>query len=181
MLQKFKQKKPVEILPIQGLRTSREQHVPDSSNHSLYLIKLFNSSSPEEHFGDCATYTTPHITQRTPTPTPTTHSSTAQHTTHTYNITRRQRETVKEDGERERKEDEREEKRRDKTRQDSRHLATFKEIHCYSCRLPEFVSNSLPAVHGKSLCVNTIQTIVEEDKHKNTKIVTRGRPHPDLS
>ena len=26
---------------------SREQHVADSSNHSLYLIKLFNSSDPE--------------------------------------------------------------------------------------------------------------------------------------
>ena len=32
------------ILPIQGLRTGREQHVPDSSNHSLYLTKLVGSS-----------------------------------------------------------------------------------------------------------------------------------------
>ena len=27
------------FLPIQGLRTGREQHVPESSNHSLYLDK----------------------------------------------------------------------------------------------------------------------------------------------
>ena len=31
------------FLPIQGLRTSREQHVPESSNHSLYLMKLLSS------------------------------------------------------------------------------------------------------------------------------------------
>ena len=34
-----------------SLAIDREQHVPDSSNHSLYLIKLFNSSSPEGHYG----------------------------------------------------------------------------------------------------------------------------------
>ena len=32
------------FLPIQGLRTGREQHVPDSSNHSLYLMKLLSST-----------------------------------------------------------------------------------------------------------------------------------------
>ena len=31
--------------------TSREQHVPDSSNHSLYLIRLFNFSSLEGRCG----------------------------------------------------------------------------------------------------------------------------------
>ena len=31
------------FLPIQGLRTGREQHVPESSNHSLYLTKLLSS------------------------------------------------------------------------------------------------------------------------------------------
>ena len=36
------------MFPILSLRIDREQHVPDSSNHSLYLIKLLNSSSPEE-------------------------------------------------------------------------------------------------------------------------------------
>ena len=29
----------------------RHKHVPDSSNHSLYLIKLLNSTSPERHCG----------------------------------------------------------------------------------------------------------------------------------
>ena len=31
------------FLPIQGLRTGREPHVPESSNHSLYLMKLLSS------------------------------------------------------------------------------------------------------------------------------------------
>ena len=39
------------ILPNLSLRIGREQHFPDFSNHSLYLIKLFNSSSPEGHCG----------------------------------------------------------------------------------------------------------------------------------
>ena len=39
------------ILPIQSLRTGREQHVPNSSNHPLYLLKLFNSIYPEGNFG----------------------------------------------------------------------------------------------------------------------------------
>ena len=37
------------ILHIFSLRTDREQHVPDSCNQSLYLIKLFSFSSPEGH------------------------------------------------------------------------------------------------------------------------------------
>ena len=40
------------MLPILSLRIDREQHVPDSSNQSLYLIKLFNSSSPQRHCGE---------------------------------------------------------------------------------------------------------------------------------
>ena len=39
------------IAPIKSSRTSREKHVPDSSNHSLFLTKLFNSSYPEGNFG----------------------------------------------------------------------------------------------------------------------------------
>ena len=39
------------ILPIWSLRIGREQQVPDSSNHSLHLIKLFNSINPEGNFG----------------------------------------------------------------------------------------------------------------------------------
>ena len=35
------------ISHISSLRISREQHVPDSSNHSLYLMKLFVFSCPE--------------------------------------------------------------------------------------------------------------------------------------
>ena len=37
------------ILHILSLRIGREQHVPDSCNHSLCLIKLFNSTSTEGH------------------------------------------------------------------------------------------------------------------------------------
>ena len=41
------------IVPIfLSLREGRQQHVPDSSNHSLYLMKLFNSSSPEGNCGE---------------------------------------------------------------------------------------------------------------------------------
>ena len=37
------------MLPIRSsLRKDREQHVPDSSNHSLYLIKLLSCSYPGE-------------------------------------------------------------------------------------------------------------------------------------
>ena len=34
--------------PCSSLRKDREQHVPDSSNHSLYIIKLLSSSYPGE-------------------------------------------------------------------------------------------------------------------------------------
>ena len=33
------------FFPIQGLRTGREQHVPESSNHSLYLMKLLRDTA----------------------------------------------------------------------------------------------------------------------------------------
>ena len=39
------------ILHMFSFRTDREQHVPKSSNHSLYLINLLNSSSPGEYCG----------------------------------------------------------------------------------------------------------------------------------
>ena len=35
--------------PFSSLRIDREQHVPDSSNHSLSLIRLFSFSCPEEN------------------------------------------------------------------------------------------------------------------------------------
>ena len=95
----------------QGMRTGREQHVPDSSNHSLYLIKLFSFSNIEGNFGECATSThTTHNAHR--------HRNTAHHTTPTHTTSHGDRETEKEDRERERREDERQETRQDKTRQD---------------------------------------------------------------
>ena len=91
------------IFPIASLRTGREQHFPDSSNHSPYLMKLFNSSSPEGNFGECATSTHTYHTA-------TQHATPHQHTQH-GDRERRQRK-------RERREDEREETRRDETRRD---------------------------------------------------------------
>ena len=49
LLQRFTKRNPW-IQPIfWSLRIGREQHVPDSSVHSLYLMKLLSSSSPEGH------------------------------------------------------------------------------------------------------------------------------------
>ena len=39
------------ILPIWSLRKVREQRVPESSNHSRFLMKLFSSSNPEGNSG----------------------------------------------------------------------------------------------------------------------------------
>ena len=39
------------ILNIFSLKIGREQHVPESSDHSLYLMKLLSSISPEGHCG----------------------------------------------------------------------------------------------------------------------------------
>ena len=44
------QKKPLDLTHL-SLRTGRTRHVPHSSDHSLYLITLLNSSSLEEHSG----------------------------------------------------------------------------------------------------------------------------------
>ena len=41
-LERFTERNPW-FLPIQGLRKGREQHVPESSNHSLHLMKLLSS------------------------------------------------------------------------------------------------------------------------------------------
>ena len=43
-------RKPLD-LTIQGLRKDSEQHVPESSNHSLYMMKLLSSSYPEGNCG----------------------------------------------------------------------------------------------------------------------------------
>ena len=44
---KFTERNPW-FLPIRSLRTGREQHVPESSNHPLYLIRLFSFRNLEE-------------------------------------------------------------------------------------------------------------------------------------
>ena len=70
------------FLPIQGLRPGREQHVLESSNHSLYLTKLLSSSNLE---GQCGGN---QHTQHTQSPTQRhkhQHKDTTQHThTHTH-------------------------------------------------------------------------------------------------
>ena len=71
------------FLPIQGLRTSREQHVPESSNHSLYLIRLFSFSNLEGNCGGNQHTHTTHTVTNTKTQTPTQRNHTT-HTTHTY-------------------------------------------------------------------------------------------------
>ena len=50
VLQSITGRNPIN-LHIFSLRKGREQHVPESSNHSLYLIKLLSSSYPEGHCG----------------------------------------------------------------------------------------------------------------------------------
>ena len=44
-------KKPMDLIHFQFENRSREQHVADSSNHSLCLIKLFSFRNPEGHCG----------------------------------------------------------------------------------------------------------------------------------
>ena len=48
VIQKFT-KETFGSFPLSSLRIDREQHVPDSSNHSLSLIKLFSFSCLEEN------------------------------------------------------------------------------------------------------------------------------------
>ena len=60
--------------PFSSLRIGREQQFPDSSNHSLYLIKLLNSSSLVGNFGECAT-----STHTQPQHTATQHATPHQH------------------------------------------------------------------------------------------------------
>ena len=62
------------FLPIQGLRTSREQHVPESSDHSLYLMKLLRDTA--EGISTHNTHIrTNHILTNPPTHRPTHHHS----------------------------------------------------------------------------------------------------------
>ena len=91
-LKRFTERNPW-FLPIQGLRTGREQHVLESSNHSLYLTKLLSSmtqhtthnhSNTQQHN---TTHNTQHTTHNTQHTTHTTHTQHTQHTTHTYSPT----------------------------------------------------------------------------------------------
>ena len=105
MLQRFT-KETFGSFPFSSLILDREQHVPDSSNHSLYLIKLFSFSNLEENFGGnqppngsiCLSNSpsppSPPPPQSQPRPQP-------PHTTHRdrETETHRQRETEKEDKE----------------------------------------------------------------------------------
>ena len=78
------------ILHIFSLRIDREQHVPDSSNHSLSMIKLFSFSRPDGHFGgnqlpDCSISLSPlphHPPPPQPQPQPRPQRPPQQHTTH---------------------------------------------------------------------------------------------------
>jgi len=47
-------KQPRGLLPIESLRIGPGHFVPDTSNHSLYLVKLIGTSNsyPERHFGE---------------------------------------------------------------------------------------------------------------------------------
>ena len=78
---KFTERNPW-ILPIRSLRIDREQLVPESSNHSFYLMNLFIFSNLEEsaHTTNTNTNTkTQTPTQQTQTPTQHTHAPTHTH------------------------------------------------------------------------------------------------------
>ena len=90
-LQKFTKRNPW-ILPIFSVRTSRKRHVPDSSNHSLYLIKLSSSTYPEGDVGpDGSISLSPSPPHLPPPPPSTTTTTTTTSTTTTH--TERDRET----------------------------------------------------------------------------------------
>ena len=48
VLQRFTTETPGSF-PFSSVRIDRKQHVPESSNHSLYLIQVFSFSCPEGH------------------------------------------------------------------------------------------------------------------------------------
>ena len=76
---KFTERNPW-ILPIRSFRIDREQLVPESSNHSLYLMNLFIFSNLEESAHTTNTNTnTKTQTPTQQTQTPTQHTHTHQH------------------------------------------------------------------------------------------------------
>ena len=85
-----------------SLRKDREQHVPDSSNYSLYLMKLFSFSNLEENFGGNQQPDGSSCLSNSPSlPSPPPPQPQPPHTTHRdkETETQRQRETEKEDSE----------------------------------------------------------------------------------
>ena len=82
LLERFTERNPW-ILQISSLRIDHEQHAPDSSNHSLSLLKLSSFSCPEGHCGGNDKHTT-----HPPSPPPPLPPSSPSHTTqHTHTIT----------------------------------------------------------------------------------------------
>ena len=148
------------MLPISNFRIGRERHVSDSSFHSQNPIKLFNSSSPEGNFGECATSTNTHThTTHTHTHKHNTQQHSTPHHTNTYN--------TETEIERERRI---KEKRQDKTRHDCRQLATLREswfllLFVRAC-VGFLTALSFRALHGNHIMSTPFQTIVEEDKQK---------------
>ena len=99
-------KEPLGYYRFSSLRIGQEQHVPDSSNHSLYLINLFSFSNLERNFvgnqlwdgSICLSPSSLSSTTTTATTTTTTTTTTQSHTTHGNR--HREREREREDRER---------------------------------------------------------------------------------
>ena len=107
VLQRFTQKR-LDLFLFPSLKIDREQHVADSPNHSLYLIKLFSFSNLERNFGPDGSIglsPSPHHLPppRLPQPPQPQPRAPQQHTTHRDRQTHRQTERQTErqrDGER---------------------------------------------------------------------------------
>ena len=133
-----RQKKPLDLTHLRFESRSRTTRSRFLESFAL-PVELQSHHSTTQH--NSTPDTTQHNTTQLNSCDDTAQHTATQHSTpHTHTTSHGDRETVKEDRERERKENE----RQDKTRQDCRQLATFKEMHCHSCRLPAFVSNFSP-------------------------------------
>ena len=162
-------KRNLWILPISSLRISREQHVPDSSNHSLFLIKLFNSSSPEGK-SRAVCYLQTHTQPQ--------HTAT-QHHTNTYNTeTERQRKKTEKERERNMKE-----KRQHNTTQDCRQLATLREswflLSLVRACFEFLTTSTFRALHGNRTVSTPFETIVKRKEDTETEKTRRPHVHPN--
>ena len=89
-------KKSLRVFTFSSLRRSREQHVPDSSNHSLLLNALFNSRHMTQRHTQTRTHNTTTYSN-TQHSTATAQHSTAQHSTaHATQKQRKREEEMKE-------------------------------------------------------------------------------------